>query len=392
MKIGILCAYPLPQGLAATSRIWAYSKGMVSLGHQVQAFSFIPSGRRQYSTIQDNSGYFEGVYYCYPFRRKRVKNKLLHGTEIIISLFLTLISIYRENKKEKYDSIIVSTDHIFYLCCFSALKVLLGMKLIFIFDEYPIPIRKYLKNKIPKAKIYCYKIILKFYAGYISMTDVLIEFYDAILFKSGIVISSITDISRFTPLNYKKNHKRKNLTYLGNMELSKDNVDNIINAFATLVTDFNDIDLYLYGTPSIQDKEFLDSLIEKHHISDRVFFRFALYNEVPDVLYQSYILLSSQPQTKRASGGFPTKLGEYLATGVPVLLTNVGEISNYVTDRQEVYLSVPDSPLDYANKLRDILTNYDEAIEVGKRGKKLIIESYSHVHAGKLIIEFIKKI
>ena len=44
MKIAIICSYPLPYGMAATTRIFSYSKGLVALGADVEVISYMPSG------------------------------------------------------------------------------------------------------------------------------------------------------------------------------------------------------------------------------------------------------------------------------------------------------------------------------------------------------------
>ena len=52
----------------------------------------------------------------------------------------------------------------------------------------------------------------------------------------------------------------------------------------------------------------------------------------------------ARPTNKQAEGGFPTKLGEYLATGNTVVVTNVGEIGEFLHDKVNAFVSDPDSP------------------------------------------------
>ncbi|WP_324721862.1 glycosyltransferase [Salinimicrobium sp. HB62] len=388
-RIGIVCSYPIPEGMAATTRIMAYSKGIVQQGAKVDVFSYVPSGE-SFSSSYNNEGFFQGVFYCYPFRRKRLKNRFLHKAESIYSIALTLRAIRRRNYQEPYEAIIISNDNPFILYCFSKFAKSIGTKSIFIFDEYPIPIRKYLKNNISYLKTLGYKFTLKNVDGYITMTQNLANFYCKLKPKPFFLVSSITDIDRFTKTPELPASKKKRITYMGNMELSKDNVDNIIRAFAFLASKRDDIELYLYGNPTPQDKKYLINLSKTLRVESKVFFGFAEFNKVPDLLANSQILVSSQPKTKRAEGGFPTKLGEYLATGVPVLLTNVGEISKFVKHKEHVFFSNPEDPEDFANELQWILANYSFAKEVGSRGKEVVLKKYSHITAGKGILNFIK--
>ena len=50
----------------------------------------------------------------------------------------------------------------------------------------------------------------------------------------------------------------------------------------------------------------------------------------------------ARPDSRQARGGFPTKLGEYLATGKPVCVTKVGEITVYLEDNVSAFLAEPE--------------------------------------------------
>lgn len=393
MKIGIICNYPIPYGMAATTRIFSYAKGLSIEKCNVEVISWLPSDKEDNLQL-GNEGYIDQVKYIYAYKRCKSHNKFKRVVEGIYSLFCLASKLRKNNQKQKYDFLIISSDHIPILTYIAFINLILRAKLVFIFDEFPTPIRRKLKKNIPSWKRMCYKLILPFYSGYISMTENLLSFYQNIYNNKGVIVSSITDISRFEKFNTqleKTDKKFFNLTYMGNMELSKDNVDNIIEAIALLKDKYEFI-LNLYGKPSLKDKNKLINLIAKYKLENLVKFNFASFNEIPEILSKADILLSSQPNTVRAAGGFPTKLGEYLATGKPVLLTNVGEIGNLFYDKQELYLAEPNNPSAYAKQLSYIFDHYDEAIEVGKRGKNKIIKNYSHIHAGKTIINFLNKL
>lgn len=395
MRVAILCCYPIPYGMAATTRINAYSKGLTIAGDKVDVWSLIPTGNRFNSDTAKDMEIVDSVRYQYVFRRKKANNKLLHIIEIFISYLLLPYKIYNEHKEEQYDVVVASTDNPFALLYFSLIKKIIRCRLLFIFDEYPIPIRKFLKSRLPKWKIQMYQQVLKKYNGYIAMTQNLLNFYQAICNKPGTIVSTIIDTDRFTaPSNHSNINKTTptfpiKITYLGNMELSKDNVDNIIQAFA-LSKYKEKCKLYLYGTPTPKDKEMLLSIINQNHLTDKVVFDYVDFKNVATVLKSSHILVSSQPDTVRASGGFPTKLGEYLASGTPVLLTDVGEIGKYFKHNEHLFLSKPNDPIDYANKLDYIIDNYDFAKSIAENGRKEIEQNYSHIIAGLTIHNFIK--
>ncbi|MDY0278541.1 MAG: glycosyltransferase, partial [Acholeplasma sp.] len=88
----------------------------------------------------------------------------------------------------------------------------------------------------------------------------------------------------------------------------------------------------------------------------------------------------------------PTKLGEYLSTGIPTLLTNVGENSKYVKDNTHVFLVEPNNPKAYADKLDWILENYSQAKKIAMNGKMYIKENHSLAVEGKKLYNFLGNI
>lgn len=398
-RYAIIAIYSFPIGLAATNRILAYSKGMVANGSNVDIYIPFPTDRPNSSNYA-NSGSYQGVNYYYSNGKYSSKVGLfralsvLSGYREIIGIIATIKKLLTEHKKSNYTSIIISTDWISYLFIYSLLAKYLKISSIFIFDEFPIPIRHKLKDRIPLIKQYLFKKVLANVSAYISISKELQNFYNNIVQKKTFILSIIVDISRFeVSEKHISNEETKNICYMGNMELSKDNVDIIIEAFALLSDKHPNINFNLYGVPSEKTYNYLHNLIVSLNLTNRVLIKGRIDAEqVPLILSKAYILVSSQPDTKRASGGFPTKLGEYLASGVPALLTDVGENSSYVNDGVHVFFTKPNDPEAYAKKMEYIINNYDVALQVAKNGKSFIRDNYSHIAMGQKIIDFIDNI
>ena len=377
--------------MAATTRIMSYAKGLVEEGEKVEVWSCIPTG--DFGGCNESEGYRDGIRFLYTYKRKRSSLKIKRVFDHFIAFFLLPFRFLSEYKKEKIDVVILSSDSIFLQLLITVLCRTKKVKTIFIFDEFPYPIRGKLRTHLPYFKKKAYSVSLKLFDGYISMTNNLLDFYQGICNHPGIVVSTITDLTRFTKTNEKTPVLKDSLSlvYMGNMELSKDNVDNIIRSFPEVLKNFN-AHLYLYGRPSRSDKKILNDLIEELDLSKSVTFNYAHPDDVSKILVSADILLSSQPDTKRAMGGFPTKLGEYLMSGTPVLLTDVGETSKYFIDGKDMFFARPNSPSDYAEKIIYIKNNYEYALEVANNGRNKIITMYSHTKAGIDIKKFINNL
>ena len=91
-----------------------------------------------------------------------------------------------------------------------------------------------------------------------------------------------------------------------------------------------------------------------------------------------------------ADAGFPSKLTEYLATGVPVVVTEVGDIPVYLNDNVNSFLSEPNNVEAFAAKLDFVLNNYEIAKEVALKGKELTNTIFNYNFQAKRMIGFMK--
>lgn len=389
-KIGILCTYSFPEGMAPTIRILSYGQGLVENGCKIETVIFQPK------VIDDGyplSGYVGGVKYTYAHKRDNNKPSFYKIFVDRPRALLNAVKILCEsNKKEKFDCVLLSFDHPTYLLFFAPILRLLGFKLGFIGDEFPDPIRK-LKNKIPFYYRIAYKFVYLFISFRILMTEALKEYYDKIVCKKPThILCSILNTTRFDGIE-KQKVPQKYICYMGNMMLAKDNVDNIIRAYKRVSDEFSDIDLFLYGTPNEKDKTIVESIITELGLEKRVHIKGRIdYNLVPQTLANAEILVTSQPVTKRAAGGFPTKLAEYMMSHTPSIVTNVGEIHNYVQDGDTVYMVEPCDEIAYAEKIKYILNHPEESKKVAEKAYKYANEKFRAKEVTTELIQFIKKI
>ena len=389
-RVALVCTFAFPNGLAATTRIVSYLKGLNEKGVDTDVFIYRPTELYNKSTGLPIDGEIDGVRYHYPNRRVYSKYKLMRVMGRYYYYLVACYRIWKEHKKQKFDFLLISNDFLDILSLYTFWAKMIGIRPVFITDEYPMPIRVHLHNDIPKWKKVLYKHILKYEDSLVFMTDKLNTFFNSELKKPYHILPTITDTSRFD-IEVKPADK-KYMCYMGNMELSKDNVDNIIHAF-TLVSDkYKDIDFYLYGAPSQKDKAIIQGVIKECNMEERVFIKGRVpATEVPTILKKAYLLVSSQPNTKRAEGGFPTKLGEYMATGVPTILTDVGEISQYVKDGVHVHIVPPENPELYAKKLDWMLSNYDKALEIAVEAKKYLYNTFDYRKVSEGLYNFLNK-
>ena len=98
------------------------------------------------------------------------------------------------------------------------------------------------------------------------------------------------------------------------------------------------------------------------------------------------MLVLARPDNDQAKYGFPTKLGEYLLSGRPVVLTNVGNISDFLLDGQSAYIAQPGNIISISDKMIEVSSNKDLAEQIAKKGKEVALKKFnSSIETAKLL-------
>lgn len=390
-KICILSPYSFPEGMAPSTRIIAYGKGLVQNSVETEVVCFFPKRKEDNNP---NEGVINGIKWSYIQEKKygvsRLYNRLIERPKAI---WRTIHYIKESNKAKQINFVLVSFDSPLLLLIMTVLLRLTGLKVGFIGDEYPQAIRD-LKRRISLKDTLLFKMSHKLMSCRILMTQKLIDYYNStICTKPSYLMGSILDERRFDGIKPIANKSESYLCYMGNMQLTKDNVDNIIEAFSLISSKYPELYLYLYGTPSSEDKKIIKDLIDNKHLSNRVLLMGrADYNDVPGILAMAKILVTSQPNTMRAEGGFPTKMGEYMMTRVPMIVTDVGEIKNYVQDGVTTFMVPPCNPQAYAEKIDYVLNHKEECDLVAERAYHYAKKHFSSTEVAKGMVEFLSTI
>lgn len=194
------------------------------------------------------------------------------------------------------------------------------------------------------------------------------------------LFNMIVDDSRFDGIG-KQETETKSIVFCGSFKNSIDGVDALIKAFAIVAPQYPNVMLHILARVNRESKDFqvCEKLIEDYSLGSRVSFDGLVpYDEVPQRLKDASILALARPDCLQAKYGFPTKLGEYLLSGNPVVVTSVGEIPLYLADKRSALLAVPDSSEAFAEKLLWALNNPIEAALIGEKGKQVALEQFNY--------------
>lgn len=207
------------------------------------------------------------------------------------------------------------------------------------------------------------------------------------------IINMTVDATRFS--NVKKTHTQtRYIAYCGTVSNKKDGVDELIKAFYYVVKKYHDCKLMIIGkTPRKHEKSDNVALIQKLHLTNNVIFTgMVSSNEIPQILMNADVLVLDRPDNIQARYGFPTKLGEYLLTGNPVVITSVGDIPLFLQDGVSALIAQPSNAEDFAAKVLWALDNEKEALIIGEKGKQVALKSFNSIIEAEKIISTIQSI
>ena len=98
---------------------------------------------------------------------------------------------------------------------------------------------------------------------------------------------------------------------------------------------------------------------------------------MPQILKNAKVLALDRPKNKQADYGFPTKLGEYLLTENPVVVTKVGTIPDFLEDGVSALMSEERNPEEFASKICWALEHPDEAAIIGRAGAEVAMKYFN---------------
>lgn len=204
------------------------------------------------------------------------------------------------------------------------------------------------------------------------------------------IVNMTVDSNRFKGLQ-KEEGKEKFVAYCGTVENNKDGVDELIKAFAIVSRKHKDVQLYIIGnTPHASDRSGNLKLISNLGIKDKVVFTGMVSAErMPQLLKDATVLALDRPDSIQAQNGFPTKLGEYLLSENPVVVTRVGDIPLYLKDGESALLAEQRNPEEFASKLCWVLDHPKEAAIIGSKGRDLAMKEFNYLTESSKIIKTI---
>lgn len=354
---------------AATNRTKATVRGMRECGCEVDVISIKPLVSEDASCI----------------RGQIVYNGSFWGT--LIGMIRNQLLLIRSIKK--YDVVYCATDY--YQTIKTCLKLARKYKKRIVHERTEFPDVMYKRNRRLERHLRSYLKIVGKMDKLFVISNPLKDYFvaEGVPEQNIVIYPMIVDSHRFDSI-IKQSTESKYMAYCGDMSNNKDGVNDLIEAYGRSSAKMTH-KLYLIGKKPVEEGALIiNELLKKYDISSSlVLVGEVEREEMPQLLMNADLLLLCRPDNRQALGGFPTKLGEYLSTGNPVLVTRVGDIDKYISDGVNGYIAKPSDPDDFAAKIDYIISHYKDAIIVGGKGKDLANSVFDYYLQTKKILNSI---
>lgn len=366
------------EGTAATNRLLAYAKGFAELGIDVWIYFLITNEKEEKPNINNTN-----IHFIYLWENNNFLFRKYRG----LGLFKNLL-VFRK-MVQKNDVLFVFGGEIYMFA--AALSVSRYSKIFYEVTEHP-----FYNGKGWDRKLYA-SISLAFIKkcdGLFVISHSLWNYFitNGVKQEKICVINMFVDCNRFTNV-VKDPRREKYIAYCGYVSRRKDGVDLLIKSFSLFHKEHPEYYLYIIGMAGFPEPlSYFENLAEELGVKKYVIFTGPVnMYEMPRLLVNAEILALSRPDSLQARNGFPTKMGEYLATGNPVVVTDVGEIPLFIKDNYNGFLVEASNVEEFATKLLWVANHPKEAALIGLNGKKLVNNEFSYIMQSKKALLFIQE-
>jgi len=397
MKVYIVTKEPFPNGMAATNRIKCYARAIIEGGLDCEVLIYGGSeikGNRINNT--DAKGDYCGVAFKYIGGTPILpKNKILRRLSQAKRLFLTYIYLLRK----------LCTGDILFLFMGGDVRTMLhfmsiakSKKAFCVRDlcelpygtgaetEYAIRMRRItIEEQFPKLN------------GIISISDALLN-----LAKTN-TPSSCKHIKVPIMVEYEHYYINKQpqldgipyIFHAGTLYQQKDGILGMIEAFGMAKRRLNRPIKYVLTSNinASSHPEELKLLINKYKLEDSLeFVGYLNRDQIKDYLTKAALVISNRPKTRQDYYGFSTKVGEYLASGTPLLMTNWGEAVKWLKNGESAYIVEPEDTEALADAIVHIFSNPEESRRIGLVGQEVCRKCFDYRNWSRPLVDYLNQL
>ncbi len=393
MNILVILNDLYPNGMALAVRIHLYARGFVQKGHKV--FIIVPRPYEKHGQVPKNTlthGFVDNVEFKYSALTTR-RSKYFLVRQVVDGFSLLNAARLILKKRRETDVILIISNNLIQILLFKLMAVVTNKAIILEKSEFPFIFQK----KRPLNSIYqrlYIKYVYRLFDGLIVISKNLKNYFMSKISPRAKILHVPIIVDSQIFINSGKSSKLSDeVVYAGILNQSKDGILDIIEAFYLLNRTYRNKKLVLMGDIDASEcKEQIYEVISGNKISENVIITgYIPRPEMIERLCAADLLILAKPRGLQSEHSFPTKAGEYLATGKPVVITNVGCINQYLTDGENAFIAEPNNIESLHRKLLEVYGDYKRSLEIGLKGRQVAVEQFDYRTQSQFIIDFFRE-
>lgn len=384
--------FGFPQGSGGSSRAFNYARGLQTAGARVKVLCVEPVGPSSATLNDAVRGDYRGVPFEYTYGRTTRPSSLVHRRLLKLAKWPRFALAVRRfaADAEGLDALLVYSRSLAWIAAAWLVCRFLGATLLH--EDCELPFVWQAETSALRRKRWLYhQVAFKAFDGCLVISTYL-EAYCGRYLRRGartLLVPILVDVADVAPGEEDDGEPDDRLAYCGYMNHPE--VRAVVAAFADVAPDFPDLRLQLIGgslrpeaVPALRAHLGEIGLADRVDLAGRVG-REDLFR----LLRGARIVMLPRASAAFSQAGLPTKVGEYLATGRPVVVSAVGDLPRYLTDGVDAYLAQSDDPHVFGERLREALLHPAQAAEIGRRGRQTARERFDPAIHGARILAFV---
>lgn len=394
MKVTVYFNSSYPNGMAATNRLHQICKGLVSNDVNVDLIITNPTENKSHTINSTIKGFYEGVKFKY-LSLTTVRKKNIFPRKLIDCICHLKAYIHILFKSKNTDAIIIiggATTDFRILIPFIAK---LSRKRVFLeINEYPFVSQRDTLFKSLKLFLF-FKIILPAYDGFIVISDNLRIEIMRFKRKSAriIKIPILSEKPKIDEHITKPPFIHPYIIHAGSLIETKDGILSSLEAFKVAREKLNYGILYIIAGDheSSPIKTKIEKFIQDNNLQNAVYFiGYKVKSELSQYYKHAHLAIVNKCRSKQNKYGFATKISEYVAFRVPLILTSVGEIKNYFKDGFNATLVEPGNIEQLSEAIIYHFRNRDKVLQMANNAFKLLDQEFNPSYHGAFLKDFLR--
>lgn len=386
----------LPNGFAPTSRLTLLAASLKGDVKDIEIIIATPSEFYGKAINAEPKGFVKNIQYKYSCNTVIYsKHSIVRRIQSMLGILYTSWYIVKNYRNDTY-VVLAYVRKVQLLVSLSIVTKLTGGKLVLELCEWQeaLPTLNWftrLNNKLFSL------VIPNLVDGVICISDLIYDklkktqAYQKEILKL-IKVPILCDPIDFSEVSEKPNIKESYLMFSGNFSY-EETIIFILESFSILIATEKHIKLYISGASTNpiyieRIKNNIDRLGLTQHIN---ILGYVDRDDLINYYRNASCLLIPLFNDEVSNARFPTKLAEYLLSGVPVITNKVGEVNNVLTDSVSAYLADAGNVAEYATAIQRAL-NDQNSHNVAKQGRLVALHHFDYKTHGKNMSNFFEKL